>query len=260
MESATLSGRAALPEALRKLAGLTGRKGLLVIFSDFLDDLRETFDAVAIFTHRGFETIVFHANGAGGRAMEAMIEDGSIDGVIDATTAELTAELFGGVLSSGPNRMEMAGRRGIPQVISTGALEVINFGPRDTLPARWAAPERSIVIHNPSITSVRLTADEAATAGRFVASKLSAGTGPVSVLLPRGGCTKYELPGGPWTDPAIDHAMFDAIRSTTRDGIDCRDVDGNLNDASFADEAVAEFLACWVQQRALPAAEPPAVG
>ena len=115
----------------------------------------------------GFETIVFHAVGSGGQAMEEMIDAGLIDGVVDLTTSELTDELCGGVFSAGPERLTAAGRAGIPQVVVPGALEVINFGPRDTIPARYDVPERRIVVHNPSVSAVRVTAEEGAELGRI---------------------------------------------------------------------------------------------
>lgn len=193
----------------------------------------------------GFETIVFHAVGSGGRAMEEMVAAGLIDGVVDLTTSELTGERYGGILSAGPDRLRAAGRAGIPQVVAPGALEVINFGPRATVPAEYDVPERRIVVHNPSITAVRVNAAEAAVLGRLLAEKVNAATGPTAVLLPLRGCSKYELPGGPYVDAVADAAMFEAIRSTLRAGIACRDVDANLNDPAFADAAVATFRALW---------------
>jgi uncharacterized protein (UPF0261 family) len=200
----------------------------------------------------GFETIVFHANGAGGRAFEAMVAGGLVAGVVDVTTAELTAGLFGGMLQSGPDRLVTAGRLGLPQVISTGALEEINFGPLETLAARWAADGRAIVVHSPAITSVQLLPDEAHAAGRALAEKVNAARGPVCVILPLGGCTMFELPGGPWADRAVDGPLFDGIRAGLRPGIPIREVEGNLNDASFAEAAVAAFLELWAVGHPMP--------
>jgi uncharacterized protein (UPF0261 family) len=200
----------------------------------------------------GFETIVFHAVGSGGQAMEDMIDRGLIDGVVDLTTSELTDELFGGILSAGPDRLQAAGRKGIPQVVVPGALEVINFGPRDTIPAVYDVPTRRIVVHNPSISAVRGDSDESATLGRVLATKVNATTGPATVLIPLGGCSKYELPGGPYIDPEADAAMFDAIRMTLREGIELREVPANVNDAAFADAVSDAFLAVWASVRPLP--------
>jgi uncharacterized protein (UPF0261 family) len=202
---------------------------------------------------RGFETIIFHAVGSGGRAMEEMIDQELIDGVIDYTTSELTDELLGGIFSAGPDRLEAAGRRGIPQVVVPGALEVINFGPRDTIPARYDVPERRIVIHNPSVSAVRTNAEESARLGHLMASKVNAATGPTAVLLPLRGLSKYEAPDGPYVDPVADEALFDAIRTTLREGITWREIDANINDPAFADATVGAFLELWESRRPLPA-------
>jgi uncharacterized protein (UPF0261 family) len=195
----------------------------------------------------GFETIVFHAVGSGGQAMEAMVDAGLIDGVVDVTTSELTDELCGGVFTAGPDRLTAAGRRGIPQVVVPGALEVINFGPRASVPARLDVPERTIVVHNPSVCAVRTNAAESAELGRILATKVNAATGPTAVLLPLRGLSKYEAPGGPYVDPEADAALFDAIRATLRPGIELREVDANVNDPEFADAAVETFLRLWEQ-------------
>jgi len=200
----------------------------------------------------GFETIVFHANGAGGMAMEELIEAGAIDGVVDLTTNELTSELYGGILSAGSRRLTTAGHIGIPQVVAPGALEVINFGPRATVPERFAGPERRIVIHSASVTSVRATAGEAAEIGARFAERVSPSTGPTAVLLPLQGCSKYELPNGPFIDPDADAALFGAIRAGLPSGIPCEDVDANINDASFAEAATRAFLELWQEIRELP--------
>jgi uncharacterized protein (UPF0261 family) len=208
----------------------------------------------------GFETIVFHAVGSGGRAMEDMIDAGLIDGVIDFTTSELTDELCGGVFSAGPDRLQAAGRRGIPQVVAPGALEVINFGPRDTIPARYDVPERRVVVHNPSVSAVRTNAAESAELGRILATKVNAATGPTAVLLPLRGLSKYEAPGGPYIDPVADAALFDAVRTTLRDGIELREIDANINDPVFADATAETFLALWASVRSLPMRLAPAGG
>jgi uncharacterized protein (UPF0261 family) len=196
----------------------------------------------------GFETIVFHAVGSGGQAMEAMVDAGLIDGVVDVTTSELTDELCGGVFSAGPDRLTAAGRMGIPQVVVPGALEVINFGPRDSVPAHLDVPERTIVVHNPSVCAVRTNREESAELGRILATKVNAATGPTAVLLPLRGLSKYEAPGGPYVDPDADAALFAAIRATLRPGIELIEVDANVNDPAFADAAVGTFLRLWADR------------
>jgi len=200
----------------------------------------------------GFETIVFHANGAGGSAMEELIEAGAVDGIVDLTTNELTSELYGGILSAGPGRLTSAGLAGIPQVVAPGALEVINFGPRAIVPEGFAGPERRIVIHSASVTSVRATAGEAAEIGARFAERVSMATGPTVVLLPLGGCSTFDRPGGPFVDPDADAALFGAIRSGLRPDIPVEDVDANINDDAFADAATRIFLELWQQVRPLP--------
>jgi uncharacterized protein (UPF0261 family) len=212
----------------------------------------------------GCETIVFHANGAGGLALEELIEQGIVDAVADLTTNELTSELFGGILSAGPRRLTTAGRLGIPQVVAPGALEVVNFGPRETLPEGFAGPERRIVIHSASVTSVRVTADEAARIGTRFAERVNEATGPTVVLLPLGGCSRYELPGGPFIDAQADAALFTAIRTGLRADIPCRDVDANLNDEAFAEAVVAALFAIWDRSHGTPeggrSGQPPGAG
>ncbi len=197
----------------------------------------------------GFETLVFHANGAGGIAMEHVIGSGGIDGVVDLTTNELTSELYGGILSAGPARLTTAGRLGIPQVVAPGALEVVNFGPRASVPESFAGADRPTVIHSAVVTSVRSTDAEASEIGARFAERVNTAAGPTAVLLPLGGCSSLSRPGGPFVDPAADAALFAAIRAGLRVDISCEDVDANLNDDAFADAVVHTFLALWNQAK-----------
>lgn len=196
----------------------------------------------------GFETIVFHANGSGGRAMEELVDSGFIDGVLDLTTNELTSELFDGILQAGPTRLTAAGRRAVPQVVAPGALEVINFGPLDEVPRRFLVPGRRHVMHSEVITSVHVSEEEASETGALFAARVSGARGPTSVLLPLGGCSKYQLPGGPFIAPEIDEALFSAIRAGLRDDIPVIEVASNLNEAPFAEAAVTSFLALWEER------------
>jgi uncharacterized protein (UPF0261 family) len=120
---------------------------------------------------RGYEVLTFHATGTGGRAMEALVEGGFLRGVLDATTTELCDDLVGGVLSAGPDRLEAAGRAGLPQVVSLGALDMVNFGARDTVPPQFE--DRNLYVHNPSVTLMRTTKEECAELGRRIARKLA---------------------------------------------------------------------------------------
>ena len=118
---------------------------------------------------RGYEVLVFHATGTGGKAMEALVDAGFLAGVLDATTTELCDDLVGGVLSAGPDRLEAAGRAGLPQVVSVGALDMVNFGARDSVPPQFE--DRNLYVHNPSVTLMRTTAEECAELGRRIAAQ-----------------------------------------------------------------------------------------
>src|SRR5947199_6215102 len=130
----------------------------------------------------GYEVLVFHATGPGGRSMGALVRGGYLAGVLDATTTELADDLVGGVLSAGPDRLEAAGAAGVPQVVSLGALDMVNFGPRETVPERFAG--RNLYVHNPTVTLMRTTPEECAELGRTIGRKLSAEPGPAALLMP----------------------------------------------------------------------------
>ena len=194
----------------------------------------------------GFETIVFHAVGSGGRSMEELIEEGLIDGVIDYTVSELTDHLLGGIFDAGPHRLEAAARCGIPQVVVPGAIEVLNFGPRSSVPEKYAGPERPLVVHNPNVCAVRINADESAQLGAILASKVNAASGPTAVLLPLNGLDKYQAPpDGPFIDREVNEALFAAIKSNLRSDIPLTEMNANINDPGFADEVFRVFMQLW---------------
>jgi len=181
---------------------------------------------------RGYEVLVFHATGTGGRTMERLVEAGLVAGVLDLTTTELADDLVGGVLSAGPHRLETAGRVGVPQVVSLGALDMVNFGPRETVPERFA--DRNLYVHNPSVTLVRTTPEECAELGRRVAAKLSAATGPVALYVPLRGVSAIAVEGGPFFDPAADEALFTAVREHLAPSVELHELDTDINDPAFA--------------------------
>lgn len=192
----------------------------------------------------GYEVLVFHATGAGGRSMEALARDGFLAGVLDLTTTELCDDLVGGVLSAGPDRLEAAGDLGLPQVVSVGALDMVNFGPRDTVPTEFK--DRNLYVHNPTVTLMRTTPDETAELGRRIAVKLNRARGPVALYLPLGGVSAIATEGQPFHDPAADEAMFAALRSTLdREVVVLEERDADINDPAFAREA-AEALHAMV--------------
>lgn len=186
-----------------------------------------------ILENRGYETIVFHATGTGGRAMESLVEEGIIDGVLDVTTTEWADELVGGVLSAGPTRLDAAGNAGIPQVVSTGALDMVNFGPRDSVPETFEG--RQLHIHNPQVTLMRTTPEENAELGRIIAEKLNAATGPTALVLPLGGVSMIDVEGGDFHDPDADEALFDALRATLDDDVELIEMETDINDEAFAE-------------------------
>jgi uncharacterized protein (UPF0261 family) len=176
----------------------------------------------------GYEVLVFHATGAGGQALEGLAGSGLLAGVLDVTTTELADDLVGGVLSAGPERLTAAGRHGVPQVVAPGAMDMVNFGPRDTVPERFEG--RTLYVHNPTVTLMRTTPDEMAELGRRVAAKLAAATGPTALFVPLGGVSALDAPGMPFHDPKADTACFEALRGAA---VDTVRLDMNINDPAF---------------------------
>jgi uncharacterized protein (UPF0261 family) len=201
-----------------------------------VDRARRVLDAA------GYEVVVFHATGVGGQAMEGLVRDGQATGVLDITTTELADELVGGILSAGPDRLRAAGRRGVPQVVSVGALDMVNFGPRETVPQRFEG--RLFHIHNPTVTLMRTTREENARLGRHIAEVLSEAQGPTTVMIPRGGVSAIDAPGQPFYDPDADQALFDALVEglAAHPRIQVIMRDEHINDPAFADAAAGELM------------------
>ncbi|MGW6945903.1 Tm-1-like ATP-binding domain-containing protein [Streptomyces xanthophaeus] len=191
-------------------------------------------------TELGYEVLVFHVSGTGGRTLETLAGQGVFAGVLDLTLSEIADDLCGGILTAGPDRLTAAGRAGIPQVVSLGALDMVKFGPFETLPDR--ARYRRVHVHNPSITVIRTTEDECTELGRRVAAKLKASTGPTAVCVPLRGLSTLGAPGGPYHDPGADRALFSALREGLR-GSAARlyDYDTHINDPAFG-RAAADRL------------------
>lgn len=194
---------------------------------------------------QGYEVIVFHATGTGGRAMEDLIEEGIIDGVLDVTTTEWADELVGGVLSAGPHRLEAAGDRGIPQVVSTGALDMVNFGSEDSVPDTFAG--RQFHVHNPQVTLMRTTPEENEELGRILAEKLNESSGPTAVALPLHGVSMLGDKGEEFHDPEADASLFDALRTNLDDDVERLEIEANINDEEFA-LALAKQLDEYMQE------------
>ncbi|HEY2280202.1 MAG TPA: Tm-1-like ATP-binding domain-containing protein [Streptosporangiaceae bacterium] len=188
----------------------------------------------------GYEVLVFHMTGTGGRTLESLAAQGLLAGVLDATTTELADELVGGIFSAGPDRLSAAGQAGIPQVVSVGALDMVNFGPMDTVPDQFK--DRNLYVHNPITTLMRTTAAENTELGTRLARRLSAATGPTSLFLPLRGVSAIDVDGAPFRDEAADRALFGAIHNeldTRR--VELVEMDTDINDDRFAD-AMADRL------------------
>ncbi len=201
-----------------------------------------------LLVEEGFDTIIFHATGSGGIAMEDMIRHGFIDGVIDFTTSELCDYEYGGVFTAGPTRLTAAGERGIPQVIVPGALEVLNFNGVACVPADKNVPSRKLIVHNPTVCAVKATNEELANLGRILGEKAAVAKGPTQVLLPLGGLDKYEEPGGPWESKESDAVLFKAIKDAVKGRVPVYELDGNINDDVFSEATVEAFLKLWEQR------------
>ncbi|WP_267714951.1 Tm-1-like ATP-binding domain-containing protein [Streptomyces sp. CoH17] len=221
--------------ARRRAAPATGHRPLvgLSMFgltTPAVDEAREELDRL------GYEPLVFHATGAGGRTLEKLAGDGRFAGVLDLTTTELADDLVGGVLSAGPRRLEAAGARGVPQVVSPGALDMVNFGPRATVPARF--DDRTFVVHNPTVTLMRTTPAENAELGRRIGAKLAAARGTVTVFLPLRGVSGVDRDGGPFRDAEADAALFAALREALAgSAVEVVEDDAHINDPGFGRRA-----------------------
>ncbi|GAA0668115.1 Tm-1-like ATP-binding domain-containing protein [Natronoarchaeum mannanilyticum] len=180
----------------------------------------------------GYETIVFHATGTGGRAMENLIEQGVIDAVLDVTTTEWADELVGGVLNAGPERLDAAAETGTPQIVSVGALDMVNFGPEDSVPEEFQ--DRNLHVHNPQVTLMRTTPEECAELGEIIAEKLNAATGPTALALPLDGVSMLSVEGEDFYDPEADEALFKALRENVGDDVELIEVEADINDERFA--------------------------
>lgn len=201
----------------------------------------------------GYEMLVFHAVGSGGRSMESLVADGFVSGVADVTTTEWCDELVGGVLSAGPTRLDAAAAAGVPQVVSLGALDMVNFGPMDSVPERFR--DRNLYVHNPQVTLMRTTPEESAKLGEIIAEKLNRTTGPTALFMPLKGVSMIDVEGMPFHDPAADEALFGAIREhLDRSKVELVELDLAINDPAFADAMTDRLLAMLAERAAVPQA------
>lgn len=188
----------------------------------------------------GFEVLVFHATGTGGRTMEDLIADGLIAASLDITTTELADEVCGGVLSAGPERCLAASRVGIPAVLAPGCVDMANFWAMDTVPEKYKS--RKLYQWNPNITLLRTNVEENKRIGEMIAVAANAATAPVAILIPLKGVSQLDNPGEAFWDPLADQACFEAIKRDLRPGIPLIEMDNNVNDSEFADRAAQTLL------------------
>ncbi len=193
----------------------------------------------------GYEVLVFHATGTGGQSMEALAKGGFLAGILDVTTTELADELVGGVLSAGPDRLEAAGALGLPQVVSLGALDMVNFGPRETVPERFA--DRNLYVHNPTITLMRTTPEECLELGRQIGRKLSAATGPTALYIPLKGVSMIAVEGQVFHDPDADAALLQGLHETLGPAVEVHELELDVNDPAFA-TAMADRLHAMIEE------------
>jgi uncharacterized protein (UPF0261 family) len=188
----------------------------------------------------GYELLIFHATGTGGRAMEGLIEDGYFRAVADLTTTEWADEVVGGVLSAGPHRMEAAAKAGIPQVVSVGALDMVNFHAMDTVPGKFK--NRTHYKHNPTVTLMRTTPDECLEIGKRIAEKLNMSGAPVILMLPLNGVSAIDRVGQPFHHPEADRALFDSLKKYVNSSVEVIELEYHINDTDFSDAVTEQLL------------------
>lgn len=189
---------------------------------------------------RGYEVLVFHATGVGGRTMEHLIDAGFFEGVLDLTTTEWCDQVVGGVLAAGSHRCEAAARNRIPQVVSVGALDMVNFGPYDTVPEKFA--DRNLYKHNPTVTLMRTTAEENKTIAGCLVEKWNEAMGGTVLMLPLKGISMIDAEEQAFWGAEEDEVLFDTLREgLNQDAVKIVEMDAHINDREFA-EAAAECL------------------
>lgn len=211
-----------------------------IVASMFGNSTRAVETAREILEEAGYEVLVFHSVGTGGRTMESLIEAGLVDGVLDITTTEWADELVGGVLTAGPTRLEAAARHGVPAVVAPACLDMVNFNAPDTVPERFKG--RIFYQHNPNVTLMRTTVEENRRLGEILAEKLNLSTGPVTVLVPLKGFSMIDAEGGPFWCPEANAAFTAALKMNIRPDIPVVEVDGNVNDPEFAQRSARTLL------------------
>lgn len=197
--------------------------------------------AKEILEQAGYEVLIFHAVGTGGKTMESLIRSGYIKGVLDLTTTELADELIGGILSAGPDRLTAAGAQGIPQIVSAGALDMVNFGPMDSIPEQFNG--RKLVAHNAMNTLMRTTEMENKKLAEIIAGKLNQAKGPVVFIMPTKGVSMLDSEGMAFYDPQVDQLFLETLRDNLAENVRLVEADTHINDLAFSQQAAQLLIA-----------------
>jgi uncharacterized protein (UPF0261 family) len=201
-----------------------------------VDACREALDSA------GYEVLVFHATGTGGRVLESLANEGLVDAVLDITTTEWADELCGGILSAGAERLDGAGKCGLPHLIVPGCIDMCNFGSMASVPEKFKGGDRNFYEWTPEVTLMRTTVEENRRLGEIFAAKANAATGPVAFLFPLKGVSMLDADGDRFCDRDADQAFFAAVRENVRNGVRVEEIDANINDAEFSAKAVEMML------------------
>ena len=239
--------RAIFTNAAGAIAGMVmsevppGEDKPLIAATMFGNTTRAVNHAQEILEGAGYEVLVFHATGTGGRTMESLVEDGYLSGVLDMTTTEWADEICGGVLSAGAHRLEAAAKNGIPQVVVPGCIDMCNFWARDTVPQKYQ--NRNLYEWNPNITLMRTTPEENQRMGEIFAEKLNAASGAVAVYIPLGGFSELDPEGRPFHSPEATQAFVAALKADLRSDIPVIEFDTDINDPEFSGAVANALLA-----------------
>jgi uncharacterized protein (UPF0261 family) len=224
-----------------------GQDKPLVVASMFGNTTPAVEHAKKIIEAAGYEVLVFHCTGTGGKTMESLIEAGLVSGVLDLTTTEWADELVGGVFAAGPTRLEAAARHGVPAIVTPGCLDMVNFWAPATIPAKFK--DRKFYPHNPNVTLMRTTPEENLRLGEILAQKINLSTAPVTVLIPLRGVSMIDNEGKPFHWPEANQALFDSLKQHLRRDIPVIEMDCVINDPAFAEACADRLLASLADKR-----------
>jgi uncharacterized protein (UPF0261 family) len=227
----------------------TGTEDRPVIAASMFGNTTQCVEAcVTELDEAGFEVLIFHATGTGGRTMEALVDEGLVDGVLDITTTEWADTVCGGMFDAGETRLSAPGRHGIPHLIVPGCIDMANFGAPDTVPEHYRGDDRIRYEWNPAVTLLRTNAEENRQMARAFAKHANAASGPVAFLLPMQGVSILDGDGERFCDRAADQAFFDTLRQQLNATIPVHELDTNINDPAFSSRAVELMLELLTQR------------